>query len=126
MELSFVCENSADASYLAQELEFALRKDGVPANALALKQSSSENMDTGSVLSINVDTVAHALGSLGYIACFAKCIYEVVSKHHSTVVILNEDGERIRVPPAKINLKRIEGALTRQRPPKPKKSRSKA
>jgi hypothetical protein len=125
MELSFVCENSADASYLAQELEFALRKDGVPANALALKQSSSENMDPGGVLSINVDTVAHALGSLGYIACFAKCIYEVVSKHHSTVLILNKDGKRIKIPPGKINIKRIEDALAEPRPPK-KKSRPKA
>jgi hypothetical protein len=126
MELSFGCENSADASYLAQELEFALRQEGVPPKALRLKQSSVENMDVGSVLAISMDSVAHALGSLGYIACFAKCIYEVVSKHPSTVLILNKDGELVRLPPGKLTRKRIENALAKPRRPKSRKSALKA
>ena len=48
MELSFACDNSADASLLAQELEETLRAQGISPNAISLKPASPENMDIGS------------------------------------------------------------------------------
>jgi hypothetical protein len=113
MELSFVCANPADASYLAQELELELRNGGVPAGALSLKRPSQENMDIGSVLSISIDLATNILGPVGSIATLAKCIYEVVAKHDTTVLVVHSDGERVQISPAKANLKRIEKALTK-------------
>jgi hypothetical protein len=96
VEFSFVCDSNAEASYLAQELEAALRREGIPTAKLSLRQSSSENMDAGSILSFAGD-MPHMLGSLGYIACFAKCIYEVITEHHRTIVIENKDGSKVRI-----------------------------
>jgi hypothetical protein len=110
MELSFDCENSADASYLAQQLEIALRSDGVPADALSLRQSSDDNMDIGSILHLSLETASYVLGPAASLATFAKCIYEVVTKHNSTILIVSKDG-RVRIPASKISLKRIENAL---------------
>jgi hypothetical protein len=124
LEFSFVCENDAEASYLAQELEVALLREGIPAAKLSLRQSSSENMDAGSILSFAGEQLPHMLGSLGYIACFAKCIYEVVTEHHRTIVIENEDGSKVRIPASKATIKRIESALTKPRRAKSKKAAS--
>lgn len=126
IEFSFVCENKADASHLVQELEAALRREGIPADALSLGQSSSENMDVGSVLSFTTEHLPHMLGSLGYIACFAKCIYEVLAEHHSTIVIDRKDGSRVRISASKASLKRIEEALTKPQRSKARKATSKA
>lgn len=110
MELSFICDSAADASYLAQELELALRKAGIPEHTLALKQSSAANMDIGSVLSV--------LGSIGSAATFASCVYEMVAKHNSPVVIIHSDGKRDEVSPGRTSFKRIEKAITRSARPK--------
>lgn len=124
MELSFDCENSADATYLAQELEIALRGEGVPAEALSLKQSSDDNMDIGSILMVSLETASHVLGPVASIATFAKCVYEVVTKHNSTVLIVSKDG-RVRIPASKINLRRVEDALGKSSSSK-SKSKSKS
>lgn len=113
MELSFVCDNAADASFLAQELEIALHAGGLPAGAVSLRQSSQANMDIGSVLSVGMDVASNILGPIGTVATLAKCVYEVVAKHNSPVVIVHSDGERIEITPAKANLKRIEKAIAR-------------
>ncbi len=110
MELSFICDNSAEAGFLAQELELALRQQGVPAKALSLKQASSENMDIGSVLWFSVETAAHILGPIASIASFGKCVYEIAGKYNRGVVI--KDQERtVTIPAAEIDKKRIESAL---------------
>ncbi|KIZ44038.1 MULTISPECIES: hypothetical protein [Rhodopseudomonas] len=110
MDLSFAERDSADASFLAKELELLLQRNGIPQNAMALKRSSPENMDLGSILSVNLDAVAHALGGLGYIACFANCIYEIVTKHNSTIVIVTEHGTS-KFPASKIDPEIIANAL---------------
>jgi hypothetical protein len=92
MDLSFRGVSSADAGYLAQELELALLRAGAPGDGLSLKRASSENMDLGTVLGVSVDAVLHAIGAAGYIACFVKCIHEVVTKHNVTIRIVTPEG----------------------------------
>ncbi|MFO1109672.1 MAG: hypothetical protein U1E61_10855 [Bradyrhizobium sp.] len=113
MQLSFICDNSADASALAQELEFLLRQDGVPAKALSLGRSSSENMDIGSVLWFSVETAAHILGPIASIASFAKCVYEIAGKYNRGVVIKDQD-RTVTILASEIDRKRIEAALGTQ------------
>jgi hypothetical protein len=125
MELSFVSENSADSSYLVQELELALQQDGMPATALSLRPSSAENMDIGSILSVSFDVATHVLGPLGSMASLAKCILEVVKKNNTTIVIVSDSGQRVELPAAKISYKRIEKAIAQSARPKPK-ARSRA
>lgn len=110
MELSFACETSAEASYLAQELELALRDEGIPADALLLKPSSPENMDIGSTLWISIETAARVLGPIASIASFAKCIYEIVTKYNSDVVVGKPEGQ-VKIPAATIDLTRIQEIL---------------
>lgn len=119
MELSFVCDNNADASSLAQELELALRKSGVPAKALSLKQASSENMDIGSILSIDFAAATELLSPVGSFASLAKCIFEVAVKYHTGVVVQKEEG-RIKIPASQISFKRIQTAVAKSPKPKPK------
>lgn len=113
MELSFTDVSRTDASYLAQELELALLKEGMPADLITLKRTSSENMDAGSTLWIAVEAASHILGAAGYIACFVKCIYEVVTKHDATIVVLTKNGQ-VKLPASKISEALIEKALTNQ------------
>jgi hypothetical protein len=115
MELSFACENNADASYLAQELELALRHRGIPAEAMMLKPSSPENMDIGSVLWLSIETADKILS----IASLATCIYEVATKYNSGV-IFEQDESRVKIPVTKINMERIETVLAKYPKPKPK------
>lgn len=119
MELSFACNNSADASYLAQELELALRHQGVPAEAMKLKSSSSKNMDIGSVLWVSLETANQILGPVSSIASLAACIYEVATKYNSGV-IFGEEERRVEIPVTKISMARIETVLARYPKPKPK------
>jgi hypothetical protein len=111
MELSFICDNSADASFLAQELELALRREGVPANALALKPSSPENMDIGSVLWISIETSAQVLGSVASIASFARCMLELAAKYNIGLTVKNQ-ARTETIPASEISDARIRAALT--------------
>lgn len=111
MNISFATENKADARRLIQELEEALIARGVPSGALSLRQSSAENMDVGSVLGVTFGDAAHALGSIGYIACFAKCIFEVASKHRSPVVLVDEDGKIVKIPLSQLTFAGLEQTL---------------
>lgn len=124
MELSFACENSAEASYLAQELELALHRRGLPAAAMVLKPSSAENMDIGSVLTFIMENSTQILGATETIASLATCIYEVATKYNCDPIVETPDG-KVRIPVAKIDMTRIEAALARKPKPKPKQ-RSKA
>ena len=119
MELSFACANSADASFLAQELELALRRQGLPSEAMMLKSSSSENMDIGSVLWVSIETANQILGPVSSIASLAACIYEVATKYNSGV-IFGGDERRVEIPVTKINMARIETVLAKYPKPKPK------
>src|SRR5258707_948496 len=92
MELQFADVSKAQAGRLAEELELNLIQAGVPATALSLKRSSSEAMDPGSALWVAVEAASHILGPLGYIACFGKCIYDLVKRHGAPVVILTKSG----------------------------------
>ena len=120
MNLSFVGVSSADARYLGEELELALLKGGVPNDAIVAKPSSPENMDVGTILGVNLDLVLHAIGAAGYIACFGKCIYEIIAKHKITIRFKSSQGTfEITGPDA--TRKVIEEILARfQAPPKQK------
>jgi hypothetical protein len=120
MELSFADVSSADAAALAEELELALLNAGAPSSSLSLKPSSTEHMDVGSVLWVGAEAAAHALGAIGYVACFAKCIYEVVKKNDVTLVVLTENGA-IKLPASDITLQRIENAIAGTNATKSKK-----
>ena len=123
MELSFASANSAEASFLAQELEWALRKQGVPPEAISLKQSSSENMDVGSVLWIGIEALNQVLGPVGSIATLASCIHQIMTKYDRDAIVDSEGGTR-KIPVSKITVPRVKAALVK--PPRPKrKSKSK-
>jgi hypothetical protein len=116
MELSFAGITSVKAGRLAEELELALLKAGAPPQALSLIRSSPQNMDFGTILGIDVHAVAQVLGSIGYIACFVKCIHEVVSKHHVTIVITTEKGS-VEIPASEVKADIIEKAITQKPEP---------
>jgi hypothetical protein len=113
MELSFVCDNSADASFLAQELELALRREGVPANALSLKPSSPENMDIGSILWVSIETATQVLGSVASIASFVKCALEISAKYNTGLTVKNQERTET-IPASEISDTRIRAALTQK------------
>jgi hypothetical protein len=124
MELSFASKNSAEAGLLAQELELALRKQGIPDVAMSLKPSSPENMDVGSVLWISIETLNQLLGPVGSIATLASCIHQIMAKYNRDAFVDNEGGRR-KIPVSGTTLPRIKAALAK--PPQPKaKSKSKA
>ncbi|MEA2950942.1 MAG: hypothetical protein QOJ96_462 [Alphaproteobacteria bacterium] len=123
MELSFASKNIAEAGLLAQELQLALRKQGIPDVAMSLKPSSRENMDLGSVLWISVETLNQVLGPVGSIATLASCIHQIMAKYNRDAFVDNEGGRRKIL--VSQTLPRIKAALAK--PPQPKaKSKSKA
>src|SRR3954470_23366844 len=106
MELQFSDASRAQVGRLAEELELSLIRSGVPAGALSIKRSSPEAMDPGSLLWVGVETAAHALGAVGYVACFGKCIYEVVKRHSTPIVIRTKDGV-VTLPASEISIDAI-------------------
>jgi hypothetical protein len=119
MELSFASENSAEAGFLAQELELALRKHGIPAAAMSLKPSSPENMDIGSVVWLSIETLNQVLGPVGSIATLASCIHQIMTKYNRDAFVDNEGGRR-KIPVSRITLPRIKAALAKPVQPKTK------
>jgi hypothetical protein len=112
MEFSFARENSADASFLARELELDLRRAGVPTAALSLKQSSPENMDIGSVLSMAVDLASIVLGPAASVATVARCIYDVVNKYNCTIIMVGKDGKPVKIR-STVTFKRLENMVAK-------------
>ena len=92
MQLSFETTDSADAGLLARELDLALKREGLPGSVTSIIRSNPDSMDLGTVLGIDVNAALHALGSIGYIALFGKCIYEIIGKHHITIRIKTQHG----------------------------------
>jgi len=119
MELSFASANRAEASILAQELELALRKQGVPPEVISLKQSSGENMDVGSVLWVGIDTLNQVLGPVGSIATLASCIHQIMTKYDRDAIVDNE-GTKRKIAVSRITLPRIKTALVKAPRPKMK------
>lgn len=119
MELSFISRDSAEASYLAQELETMLRKHGVSSKAVSLKQSSSENMDVGSVLSISLETLNQILGPVGTIATLASCVHQIMGKYNRDAVVDNGES-RLKISASKVTLSGIKTSLARASKPKAK------
>jgi hypothetical protein len=117
MELWFKTENSAEASHLAQELELTLRQRGIPQAAISLNPASSESMDIGSVLSFSLEIANQVLGPVGTIASVVSCIHQVMDKYNKGVVV-ERDGHREEIAPAKNSRARIEAALSAH--PKPR------
>jgi hypothetical protein len=125
MELSFVSQSSAEATLLAQELEVALRKRGVPPEAISLKQSSSENMDLGSVLWLSVEAVNQVLGPVSSIATLASCIHQIMIRYDRDAIVDDSAGRR-KIAVSRTTLPRVKAALTKSPRPKPKiKSKTK-
>jgi hypothetical protein len=109
MDVCFADISDGDAARLAHELRLELLKAGVPGDAVGLKPSSDEHMDLGSVLWANIDLAAHLLGATGYIACFGKCIYEVLHRNNVTIRISTPQGS-VEIP-ANATAEVIEKAL---------------
>ncbi|GKQ51126.1 hypothetical protein [Bradyrhizobium sp. Ce-3] len=96
MKLSFVTEDSAEAGFLAQELEEVLRSQGMPASALALKSASSEHMDIGSTLLVSLEIANQILGSATSLATLATGLFQILAKYRKDAVV-DDEGERTRI-----------------------------
>jgi hypothetical protein len=119
MELWFKSANSAEASHLVRELELTLRQHGIPAAAIALKPSSAENMDVGSVLSFSLEVANQVLGPVGTIASVVSCIHQMMERYNRGIVV-ERDGGREEIAPSRGSRARLEAALTASPKPKPK------
>jgi hypothetical protein len=112
MEFSFARENSADASFLARELEVGLLRAGIPTAALSLKQSSPENMDIGSMLSMVFDLASTVLGPAASVATVARCVYDVVNKYNCTIIMVGKDGKPVKIR-STVTFKRLENIVAK-------------
>lgn len=111
MEISFQDVSAADAGLLARELSLALKRDGVPGDAIRVTRSSPESMDLGSLLTIDFSAVLQALGAAGSIASFGRCIYDMVARSGVTIQI-HANGESAKLP-QQLDLEKIEEVLRR-------------
>ena len=68
-------------------------------------------MDPGNVLWASVQTAAHALGAVGYIACFAKCIFEVVKRHEAPSVVIATKKGSVTLPFSELSIDLIKKAI---------------
>jgi hypothetical protein len=113
MDLRFAHVSDADGARLAYELRLELLKAGVPSDAISLRPGSDEHMSMGSVLWANVELLAHILGPAGYIACFGKCMFEVLHRNkknpNATIVITTPHGS-VEIPPG-ADIELVEKAL---------------
>jgi hypothetical protein len=110
MELSFACENSAEATVLAQELEGALRDQGISPDDVALKPASSENMDIGTVLWV-MEKAAQTIEVAGTVHTIAKCVYAIANKYGVGVTVTKAEG-KVEVPAAMVAMSVIEQVLS--------------
>jgi hypothetical protein len=110
MELSFACENSAEATVLAQELEGALRDQGISPDDVALKPASSENMDIGTVLWV-MEKAAQTIEVAGTVHTIAKCVYAIANKYGVGITVTKAEG-KVEVPAAMVAMSVIEQVLS--------------
>lgn len=122
MKLSFVTENSAEAGFLAQELEEALRSQGMPASALALKSASPEHMDVGSTLLVSLEIANQILGSATSLATLATGLFQILAKYRKDAVV-DDEGERTRIRASDVSQSSVKAALNK---PRSKKKGTKA
>jgi hypothetical protein len=47
-------------------------------------------MDLGTILGVSVDVLISAVGATAHIASIVKCIHDIISRNHITVVIKDE------------------------------------
>jgi hypothetical protein len=111
MELSFACDNSADASVLAQELEETLRAQGISPNAISLKPASSENMDIGSVVWVAIERTGQVVEAASTVLTIAKCVYDVANKYGVGVIFTRPEG-KVEVPATTVAMNIIEQILS--------------
>lgn len=102
MEISFVGVSSADAGRLARELSLALKRElslalkneVVPEDAIKITRSSPEHADLGTI----IEALPHLLAHAGYIACFGKCMYDLLGKHPMTIRVTAKGGKTVEIP----------------------------
>jgi hypothetical protein len=119
MELSFACENSAEASYLAQELELELLKHKIPAGAISLKQASAENMDVGSIVWISIEALNQVMGPIASVATLASCVHQIMSKYNRDAIVDNEQS-KFKISASRATLSRVKTALAKPQRSKPR------
>jgi len=119
MELSFEGVNPAEAGALVRELELSLKKEGVPPGALSVGSTSAETMNPFDVLGVDLMSVLHALESVGYVAVFGHCIYELLGRHGCKIVVKTGDGDRVEFRSTDIDLEKIKTTLAGLVRPKP-------
>jgi len=110
MEFSFEGVDQAQAAILAKEFERSLVRAGVPPRALNIAPISSEAMGLA-LLGVDVEIVLHALGGLGYIAIFGKCMYELLGGHPATIVVKTKNGV-IHIPMENVDLEKVKVILS--------------
>jgi hypothetical protein len=110
MEFSFKGVDQARAAILAREFERSLVRAGVPASALKVVPISSEAMGLA-LLGVDVEIVLHALGGVGYIAVFGKCMYDLLGGHRATIVVRTKNGV-VDIPPEDVDLEKIKAILS--------------
>jgi hypothetical protein len=108
MDLSFKGINARDAGRLAQELELTLVQAGIPRDALSFRPASSESMDFGSILGIDLPTILNVASGLG---SFAAAVLGFVRKREVALFIKTENGS-VEVPPNGVDLDELKRTLT--------------
>jgi hypothetical protein len=111
MEIRFQGVDRSEASVLARELELSLKYEGVPGGALKVLPISPEAMGL-EVLGVDLEIVLHALGGVGYIAVFGKCIYELLGKHKFNIVLKTKHGVELEIPSGDVDIEKIKKILS--------------
>lgn len=116
MEISFDGVSSAEAGLLARELSRDLKILGLPPKGLQIRRASSESMDLGTLLGIDLTMAAEILSAAGGVTAFAQSIVNLVKKNSVTVNIHGIDGTT-PIPPKDASLEKIEELLRRLNKP---------
>jgi len=95
LEITFPTATSADANLYARELRSELANCGVPANAISIRRTNSENMDLGGALELSRHA-AEAIAALHGSYIIGHIIHDFCKRHQSTV--------RIKSPIARIDV----------------------
>jgi hypothetical protein len=107
VDISFGGLSDAMASRAAQELEAILLREGVPRAALKLARSSNENMDLGSILSIDFEMVGGFLKAAAPAAQFTYYTVGVLKKFNA-IAHARAGGKSTEITKADANSGKIE------------------
>ncbi|GGF74854.1 hypothetical protein GCM10007301_38420 [Azorhizobium oxalatiphilum] len=117
MEISFEGVSAAEAGLLARELSRDLKMLGLPAKGVQIRRESSESMDLGTLLGIDLNMALEILSATGGVAAFAQSILNLVKKNGVTVNITGLGDRSATVAPSTPSLEQLEELLRRLKQP---------